>query len=99
MFGHSGATVVMGFIRTDRVAIVLGLLVIVVIGPVVQPNNSQPSSRFALTAALVEHGSVDIGRYKADLGIDFSTYKGHLRSDKAPGQPILAAPVYAVARI
>ena len=32
------------------------------------------------------------------MGVDRAIYNGHLRSDKAPGQPILAVPVYLVGR-
>jgi hypothetical protein len=73
------------------------LFLVVTFGPFVTPLSSQPASRFALTAALAEHGTVDVGGYP--LGIDRATYNGHLRSDKAPGQPIAAVPVYAVGKI
>jgi hypothetical protein len=92
-------SVVTAFVREHRVSLVLALLVIVVVGPIVAPDSSQPASRLALTAALVEHRSVDIGPYKHVLGVDFSTYQGHLRSDKAPGQPLFAIPAYLVARL
>jgi hypothetical protein len=90
---------VAAFVRRERVPLVLGLLVVVVLGPVVAPSSSQPASRLALTAAFVEHRSVDIAPYRDTLGVDFATYRGHLRSDKAPGQPLFAVPAYAVARL
>ncbi len=74
----------------------LALFLIAAFGPLVAPVTSQPASRLALTAAIAEHGTVDIHGYP--LGIDRATYNGHLRSDKAPGQPLLAVPVYLVAR-
>ena len=82
-----------------RVPFALAFLVLVVVGPVVAPNSAQPASRLSLTAALVDHGSVNLGPYRGALGIDFATYRGQLRSDKAPGQPIFAIPAYAVARL
>ena len=32
------------------------------------------------------------------LGVDHALFEGHLRSDKGPGQPVLAAPFYMLAR-
>ena len=65
-------------------------------GPLVPLLSSQPASRIALTAAIAEHHTIDIDGYP--LGIDRATYNGRLRSDKAPGQPLLAVPVYLVGR-
>ena len=79
-----------------RCAWLLGLLLLVAFGPVVATLTAQPASRLALTAAVAEHHTVDIGGYPH--GIDRATYNGHLRSDKAPGQPLLAVPVYLVGR-
>jgi hypothetical protein len=88
-----------GIWNAHRVPFALALLVLVLVGPVVAPNSSQPVSRLSLTAALVDHGSVDLGPYRSALGVDFATYRGHLRSDKAPGQPIIAIPAYVLARL
>ncbi len=82
-----------------RVAALLAVLVVIVIGPVVAPNSAQPASRLSLTAAFVEHRSVDLAPYRGVLGVDFAVYRGHLRSDKAPGQPLFAVPAYVAARL
>ena len=74
----------------------LALLLLVAFGPIVATVTAQPASRLALTAALAEHHTVDITGYP--LGADRATYNGHLRSDKAPGQPLLAVPVYLAGR-
>ncbi len=66
------------------------------LGPIVGRNSAQPASRYALTAALADRHTVDITGYP--LGVDRAVYDGHLRSDKAPGQPVLAVPFYAAAR-
>jgi hypothetical protein len=79
-----------------RSAALLALFLVVAFGPFVTRLSSQPASRLALTAAIAEHHSVDIAGYP--LGIDRATYNGHLRSDKAPGQPLLAVPVYLAAK-
>src|SRR6476619_6104340 len=80
-----------------RVEFALVLLAIVALGPLVSEETAQPASRMALTAALAEHHTVDVGRYP--LGVDHAKYEGHDRSDKAPGQPVLAVPVYRLGRL
>jgi hypothetical protein len=81
-----------------KVALALGLLVVVAVGPFVAQFSAQPASRYALTAALAEHHTVDLSAFKHDLGVDHALYNGHLRSDKAPGESILGVPFYQVGR-
>lgn len=81
--------------RTD---IVLVVLVLVVAGPVVQLLMAHQASRLAFTAAVWDRGTVQIDAYEAILTVDFAERAGHLYSDKAPGQPFLALPLYGVAR-
>ena len=81
-----------------RLAVLLGLTLLIVIGPLVAADTAQPASRYNLTASLAEHGSVDLTPYRHRLGVDHAIYNGHLRSDKAPGQPFLAVPVYLAGR-
>ena len=81
-----------------RLAVLLGLALLVVIGPIVGADTAQPASRYSLTAAVAEHGSVDLTPYRLRMGVDHAIYNGHLRSDKAPGQPLLAVPVYLAGR-
>jgi hypothetical protein len=64
----------------------------------VKELTAQPASRLALTAALVEHQTIRIDAYEDIIGVDRLERDGHLYSDKAPGQPFLAAPFYAAAR-
>lgn len=75
-----------------RTAFALGLLAMVVLGPLVARDTAQPASRYALSSALVERRTVNLDDYGRTLGVDHAVYAGHLRSDKAPGQPLLAAP-------
>src|SRR5205823_7670248 len=79
-------------VSSRRLAVLLGLAVLIVVGPIVGADTAQPASRYDLTAALAEHGSVDLAPYRHRLGVDHALYRGHLRSDKAPGQPILGVP-------
>src|SRR4249919_2201726 len=81
-----------------RLAVLVGLALLIAVGPIVGADTAQPASRYDLTAALAEHGSVDLGPYRHRLGVDHAEYRGRLRSDKAPGQPMLGAPVYLVGR-
>lgn len=86
-------------IRARRVGWSLALTLLVVLGPIVAPRTAQPASRYALSAAIVDHGTIDVTRYKSVLEIDHAIYEGKWRSDKGPGQPFAAAPVYALARV
>jgi hypothetical protein len=61
---------------------------------IVQPLMAQQASRMALTAAIAEHGTVRIDRSEEALGLDFAKKDGHLYSDKAPAQPVLAVAPY-----
>ncbi|MGO9874272.1 MAG: hypothetical protein ACLPVY_10775 [Acidimicrobiia bacterium] len=81
-----------------RLAVLLGLALLIAVGPIVGADTAQPASRYSLTASIAEHGTIDIARYHKRLGVDHAIYKGHLRSDKGPGQPFLAVPVYLVGR-
>ena len=76
----------------------LGLALLVVVGPIVAQDTAQPASRYSLTASLAEHGSVDLAPYRDRMGVDHALYRGRLRSDKAPGQPLLGVPAYVVGR-
>ena len=82
-------------VRLSAIAAVV-LLALVVFGPIVGAMTAQPESRMGLTAAVAEHHTIDTSRYRH--GIDYARYQGKLRSDKAPGQPLLAVPFYAAAR-
>ena len=82
-----------------RVAVALVVLVLVTLGPIVAQDTAQPASRYALTAAIVDHHTVSLDRYQGTLGVDHAIYKGEWRSDKAPGQPFIAAPFYALERV
>ncbi|MDD5557303.1 MAG: hypothetical protein PHN82_08645 [bacterium] len=53
--------------------------------------------RYALTKALVEDGSLEIGRFYGE-GIDAALYEGRFYSGKAPAASLLAVPVHALAR-
>ena len=85
-------------VSSRRLAVLLGLALLVVIGPIVANDTAQPASRYSLTASLAEHGSVDLGPYRDRLGVDHAIYRGEWRSDKAPGQPLLGVPAYLVGR-
>src|SRR5207302_3183266 len=45
-----------------------------------------------------DHHTVRLDRYRHVLGVDRATFEGHVYSDKAPGQPLVALPVYAAYR-
>ncbi len=88
-----------GALRAGRRGVWLALVAIVVLGPIVGPMTAQPASRLALTAALGDHHTVDLGQYGSILGVDHAVYRGRLRSDKGPLQPVLAVGAYVAERL
>lgn len=81
-----------------RADVLLALLVLVVAGPIVQVLMAHQASRLAFTGAVWDRSTVIVDAYEEILGVDFAQRDGHLYSDKAPGQPVLAAPFYGLAR-
>lgn len=53
------------------------------------------NSRFDLTRAIVDQGTVRIDDYADNTG-DYAIVDGHIFTDKAPGLSLLAVPVYAM---
>lgn len=51
------------------------------------------NSRFNLTRAIVEQGTVRIDAYAGNTG-DYALIDGHIYTDKAPGLSLMAVPVY-----
>jgi hypothetical protein len=87
-----------GFFIRYRIELLLGLLVLAIVGPVVQKDAAQQASRYALTAAVFEEHTFALDDYAHVIGIDKAVYGEHTYSDKAPGQPLLAVPFYALYR-
>ncbi len=79
--------------------IVLAVGLLLLVGLLVHPYRAQQASRYALTAAVVERGTVVLDEYEHVLGVDKAVRDGHIYSDKAPGQPILVAPVFALGKV
>jgi len=77
----------------------LALIIIPVFPHFVSPNEF---SRWAVAAAVVEDGTIEVTRFAPLLGgrfEDLSEVGGRLYSNKAPGALILAIPAYAVGRL
>lgn len=83
---------------TTRAAVALALLLAVVAGPIVQENSGLTAPRYALAAALTEHQTLVLDRYRDHVFIDRLELDGHLYSDKAPGQPFASVPAYVVGK-
>ncbi|MFZ6002417.1 MAG: hypothetical protein ACOYXM_00645 [Actinomycetota bacterium] len=81
-----------------RVELLLAGGLLLVMGLVVHDWSSQPASRYLLTVAAIDDHSLQLDRYSDYLGIDQARSGGHIYSDKAPYQPMLAAPAYQVYR-
>ncbi|MEE8601218.1 hypothetical protein [Euzebya tangerina] len=95
---RSGGGGIVAWTARHRPEILLATLVLVVSGPIVQVLMAHQSSRLAFTAAIWDQGTVRIDAYEDILGVDYAERDGRLYSDKAPGQPFLAAPFYGAAR-
>lgn len=81
-----------------RTATALFLLVLAATALFVQDNRANSTSRLALTAAVTEQQTVVIDDYEQTLDVDRAEKDGHLYSDKAPGQPLAAVPLWAAYR-
>jgi hypothetical protein len=81
-----------------RSEILLAVVVALVVVPVLQPLMAHQISRYALTASLVDSGTVAIEDYRDRIGVDRAERDGVLYSDKAPGQPVMAIPAYVLYR-
>lgn len=88
--------------RRYRVEILIALLVIAFAGPLVHEYRAQQASRYVLTAAIWDDRTIQLDEYAAVdppiIGVDRAVKDGHTYSDKAPLQPVLAVPFYAVYR-
>lgn len=80
-----------------RGVLALCVLWLVAVGPIVHDLTAQGAPRVALTGAIVDDQDIKIDDYL--VGFDYAERDGHTYSDKAPGQEILAIPVYGAARL
>jgi hypothetical protein len=87
-----------GWLRRHRSDLLLSAVVALVVVPVLQPLMAQQASRYALTAALYDQGTVVLDDYEEIISVDRAEREGRLYSDKAPGQPVLGIPFYAAYR-
>ncbi|OWY60407.1 hypothetical protein B7486_69350, partial [cyanobacterium TDX16] len=82
-----------------RVAVALVLLVLAVLGPFVAEFTAQAGARYGLAGAIVDDGTIRLDGHRRLLAADdWAERDGHVYSDKAPGQIVLAVPLYAAAR-
>jgi hypothetical protein len=79
-----------------RSVLVLCALWLVALGPIVQDLSAQGAPRLALTGAILDDRDIKIDDYL--VGFDFTERDGHIYSDKAPGQEVLALPVYGLSQ-
>jgi hypothetical protein len=84
--------------RRHRVEVLLASVVLLVCAPIVALVWAQSAPRYAFTAAVVDGHTIRIDDYTGTLGVDRAVKDGHTYLDKAPGQPVLAIPLYAAYR-
>jgi len=83
---------------TRHVEALVALAVLLLVAPPVHRYYAQQASRYALTAAVADDGTLVLDGYVDVLGIDRSVVDGHTYSDKAPAQPLAGVPLYALYR-
>lgn len=89
---------VRGRLHHPRVAVLLPLGLAFLFAFIYTPPRWQDwnqNSRFNLTRAIVDDGTVRIDRYADNTG-DYAEIDGHIYTDKAPGLSLMAVPIYAV---
>src|SRR5919202_1437208 len=75
--------------------LLLGLLLLGSYAYFYQGGGWNQNSRFDLSRALVEHGTLQIDAYADNTG-DKAVFQGHTYSDKAPGEGLTTAPLVAL---
>ncbi len=87
-----------GSLRQPQASILLPLGLALLFAFIYTPPRWQDwnqNSRFNLTRAIVDDGTVRIDRYAGNTG-DYAEIDGHIYTDKAPGLSLMAVPIYAV---
>lgn len=82
--------------RTD---LFLVLALMCLSAPFLRSWTAQPASRYLFAVAVVDDHSIYLDPYTELLGVDRAEYQGHTISDKAPFQPLLSTPAYALYRL
>lgn len=85
--------------RRRSVELAIFVLVVVAVGPFMHRMGEQQASRYALTAAIWDEGTLSIDSYDHLLRRDRAVVDGVTYSDKAPGQPVVAVPFYGIYRM
>jgi hypothetical protein len=82
-------------------SLALALLVLVALGPFVAEFSAQTAARYAVSAAVVDQGTIRIDAYEElTFPSDRVERDGAQYGDKAPGQPLLlGVPLYATAQL
>lgn len=88
-----------GVRATKTLSLAIFVLVLAAVFPFMHPRGEQQLSRYALTAAVWDHGTVEVTEYAELLKRDGSVRDGVVYSDKAPGQPLLGVPFYGLYRV
>ncbi len=84
---------------SNATLVALFILVVLALAPFMHPFGGQQASRYALTAAVWDHGTLEVTEYASLLFRDGAARDGAFYSDKAPGQPLLAVPFYGIYRL
>lgn len=82
-----------------RIEVLIAVALLLFTAPIIQVWSAQPASRYLFAVAVWDDHSLELDRYEYALGIDRAVVDGHIVSDKAPYQPLLSVPFYALYRL
>ena len=89
-----------GHLRQPGYSLLLPLGMVLLFAFIYTPPRWQDwnqNSRFNVTRAIVDDGTVRIDAYAGNTG-DYALIDGHIYTDKAPGLSLMAVPIYAVTK-
>jgi hypothetical protein len=77
----------------------MALAILLLAGTVLDTWTAQPAPRYLLTVAVVDHRTLTLDENAERLDVDQAIHDGHIYSDKAPYQSLLATPFYLAYRL
>lgn len=87
-------------VLTDRrIEVLIAVALLLIAGPMMHKYLAAPASRYLLTVAIVEDGTIFLDDYEEHLFIDKAVVDGRVLSDKAPYQSMIGVPFFAVYRV
>lgn len=87
-------------LRVDRrIAVLVGLALLLIAGPMMHGISAAPAPRYLLTVAILEDGTIYLDHYAQLLFSDQALVDGRVLSDKAPYQSLASVPLLGIYRM